>query len=188
MHSNHLKRYVRSAALAAACSVLLTDCTGSGKTSEADSAAADDVYQHADRDIAMTLGSLVDALRVGEPLDSTIYNYVGILTDGEGYSLYWDDYGYPGQWEVLVVNADSAVIRNLKSGDLRVGPLQNYISQSLEFDENNIKEVADPDGDDMIERTVYAFKGGMLKFELLEDNTPLGEEGPFLNISVVRSR
>lgn len=51
---------------------------------------------HADNDIAMTVRSLVDAVRVGETLLPADYDFVGVLTDGQGTPLYTDVDGAPG--------------------------------------------------------------------------------------------
>lgn len=165
----------------------LVSCGSENSQKKQDSLSEEliEIY-HADQDIAMTVGSIADAIRVGEDLDSTVYNYVGILTDGEGTPLYTDSEYYPGQWEVLVVKNDSAVVRNLKSGTLMVNALKDYVTQSLDINDRNIIESHDIDNDSIIENTVYAFQGGKLRFELLEEDTPLGEEGPFLSISLYK--
>lgn len=59
---------------------------------------------HADNDIAMTVRSLADAIKVGEPLDSTEYDFEGVLTDGQGTPLYTDVQGAPGVWVVDVLD------------------------------------------------------------------------------------
>ncbi len=61
-------------------------------------------YFHADNDIAMTVRSLADAIKVGEPLDSTEYDFNGVLTDGQGAPLYTDVQGSPGTWIVDVLD------------------------------------------------------------------------------------
>ena len=86
---------------------------------------------HADNDIAMTVCSLVDALRVGERLDSADYGFQGILTDGQGTPLYTDLEGNPGEWVVKVVGDGEARITNLHLGDLMTEDLRNYIVGAL---------------------------------------------------------
>lgn len=86
---------------------------------------------HADNDIAMTVCSLVDAVRVGESLDSADYGFHGILTDGQGTPLYTDLEGNPGEWEVKVVADDEARISNLHLGDLMTEDLRAYIIGAL---------------------------------------------------------
>lgn len=86
---------------------------------------------HADNDIAMTLGSLVDALHVGESIDSTTYAYTGVLTDGVGRPLYTVLDGTPGEWTVRVVSPTNAVISTTEVGDLPAADLESYILSSL---------------------------------------------------------
>lgn len=93
---------------------------------------------HADNDIAMTVSSLVDAVRVGEPLDSADYNFHGILTDGQGTPLYTDIEGNPGEWAVMVISDDEARISNLQLGDLLTEDLRNYIAGSLNLKEADL--------------------------------------------------
>lgn len=87
---------------------------------------------HADNDIAMTLLSVTDALRVGETLDSTDYNYIGILTDGQGHPLYTGFDGLPGTWTVRVTGPSSLSITNDSPGDLNSADLMAYLRQTLE--------------------------------------------------------
>lgn len=181
MHRPLFLRVMLAAVAGCAVSASLTGCSKNGNNGS-DSDQQD--YYHADRDIAMTLGSILDAVRVGEPLDSTVYNFVGVLTDGEGAPIYTDRDYYPGQWEVMVVTPDSAVVRNLNSGNIMVADLKNYIADNLDLDDDDICDAIDFDNDDIIEETVYSFEGGLLRFKILEENTPLDQEGPFLCISV----
>lgn len=176
-----------SAFLASVVIIALYSCSGN-KTEQVKDSIPEEASEsyHADQDIAMTVASIADAIRVGEALDSTVYNYVGVLTDGEGTPLYTDSEYYPGQWEVVVVENDSAVVRNLNSGTLMVEALQNYITESLALNDQNIIETEDVDEDNIIENTVYSFDGGKIRFELLKEDTPLGEEGPFLSISLYK--
>lgn len=63
---------------------------------------------HADNDIAMTLRSIIDAVNVGQKLDSAEYNFRGTLTDGTGRPLYTDIQGTPGAWEVKVTTPEAS--------------------------------------------------------------------------------
>lgn len=112
--------------LTVACS-----CGGNSANTENDSGAEVVEVFHADNDIAMTLRSLVDAVRVGERLDSSVYDFDGILTDGQGTPLYTDVDGRPGQWSVSVIGSEEACVRNLYVGDLMAEDLRNYIIASL---------------------------------------------------------
>lgn len=98
-------------------------------TAPAESAYAEEqpVAFHANDDIAMVLSSLVDALRVDEPFDSTAYNFRGVLTDGTGRPLYTERAGRPGEWDVKILDERSAEIRNLAEGDLLPSDLIDYL-------------------------------------------------------------
>ena len=64
---------------------MLSGCFGGNKSENgAESESADD---HADNDIAMTLRSIIDAVKVGEPLNAEHYDFTGTLTDGSGRPL-----------------------------------------------------------------------------------------------------
>ncbi len=139
---------------------------------------------HADNDIAMTIRSLADALKVGEPLDSTLYDFQGILTDGQGSPLYTDVQGSPGQWEVDVLDDRNVMIRNVYLGDLLPGDLETYLLQSLRIDKERMLDFTAHDAvdDDETEIAVYDFDGGYLRFEVRAGIAPNGLEGPMLSI------
>lgn len=144
----------------------------------------DSEFYHADNDIAMTVRSLMDALKVGEPLDSAFYDYEGILTDGQGSPLYTDVQGAPGIWVVDVLDNKSVMIRNLFLGDLLPLDLQSYILQSLDasgYDKMDfaVHEAVD---DEETEIDVYDLDGIYLRFEVRAGIAPNGIEGPLLNI------
>ena len=86
---------------AIAALVAMAACGGANGGKDAAGKDSDSVFSasqqdfHADNDIAMTLGSIADAIRVGEPLDSATYSYTGVLTDGVGRPLYTDVDGTP---------------------------------------------------------------------------------------------
>lgn len=115
----------------------LQACGGAGKAGENGAEDSDSLFAmsqddfHADNDIAMTLGSIADAIRVGEALDSATYSYAGVLTDGVGRPLYTDVDGTPGMWSVRVVSPTDAVISTTDVGDLPASELENYIVTSL---------------------------------------------------------
>lgn len=141
-------------------------------------------HYHADNDIAMTVRSLVDAINVGEPLDSTDYNYKGVLTDGSGRILYTDIHGTPGEWEVRVLSPSSAVIRNLYLGDLLPDDLEHYLSHTIGLSHNNVVEDVEYDENETASLTVYDFGQGLLKLEVHGGIAPNGMEGPLLSIYV----
>lgn len=147
------------------------------------SVTADDF--HADNDIAMTIRSLADAIKVGEPLDSTDYDFQGILTDGQGSPLYTDIQGAPGTWIVDIIDSGSAIIRNVYLGDLLPNDLRSYILNCLNIDENDIIEGlhADENPEDADTNiSVYDFQGGFLRFEIRSAEAPNGIEGTLLTI------
>lgn len=139
---------------------------------------------HADNDIAMTIRSLADAIKVGEPLDSSLYDFEGVLTDGQGTPLYTDIQGSPGLWEIRVLNKKKVRIRNLYLGDLLPEDLETYLLQSLSITEAQpyVAVATDSSETDENEETVYDFGGGYLSFEIKSGMAPNGLEGPMLNI------
>lgn len=89
--------------------LLLPGCGGSSAGKEDSAVVCEPVEDfHADNDIAMTVRSLADAIRVGEPLDTADYNFEGILTDGTGRPLYTNIQGLPGGWDIDVLSGTSA--------------------------------------------------------------------------------
>lgn len=118
--------------------MMLVACGNKASIVGLDPAQTEETPFHADNDIAMTVSSLVDAVRVGEPLDSADYNFQGILTDGQGTPLYTDIEGNPGEWAVMVISDDEARISNLQLGDLLTEDLRNYITGSLNLKEADL--------------------------------------------------
>lgn len=122
---------------AIAALVAMAACGGANGGKDAAGKDSDSMFSasqqdfHADNDIAMTLGSIADAIRVGEPLDSATYSYTGVLTDGVGRPLYTDVDGTPGAWNVNVVSANDAVISTTDVGDLPAAELEKYVVTSL---------------------------------------------------------
>lgn len=164
-------------------------CSKNGKTNtdtEADSGdnPYDRDYFHADNDIAMVVRSLADAIKVGEPLDSTEYDFEGVLTDGQGAPLYTDVQGGPGVWVVDVLDNKNVTIRNLYLGDLLPGDLENYLLHTLGLSVENkldftAHEAVDDDETDIV---VYDLGGGYLRFEVRAGLASNGLEGPLLTI------
>ena len=125
---------LRAMATGAAIAAVMTAAVSCGQSQHRDEAGEQEAIQeeyHADNDIAMTIRSLADALRVGEELDSTEYDYEGVLTDGQGRPLYTDVQGAPGIWQVDVVDSRTAMVRNIYLGDLLPGALEEYLAKSL---------------------------------------------------------
>lgn len=157
-------------------------CSGRSDKSSEDSSAIND--DHADNDIAMTLRSIIDAVKVGEPLDSLQYNFTGTLTDGSGRPLYTDVEGAPGAWQIKVVNPSSVTIRNLYLGDLLPEELTQYILQSLQIPDSTLvtSGYAGNDIDAIV--AIYDFGEGNLIFETKIAEAENGGQGPLLNIAV----
>lgn len=176
-------------ALTVAILLILTSCGSRKEENEkADSGTQPQTAEtyHADNDIAMTIRSIADAIRVGEPLDTTGYNFSGVLTDGEGHPLYTDLQGSPGTWEVDVLTPTSAVIRNTDLGDLLPEDLKNYIAGNLGLTSEDLVETAQYDDEDDTEITVYDFDGGYLRMETRKGVSPNGLEGPLMRIMASR--
>lgn len=147
-------------------------------------------YFHADNDIAMTVRSLADALRVGEPLDSAEYDFEGILTDGQGTPLYTDVQGAPGQWVIDVLDEGNVMIRNLYLGDLLPDDLEAYLLQALETTDSARMEVTPHEAvdDDETEIKAYDLEGAYLRFEVRAGMAQNGIEGPLLSIIMSSSK
>ncbi len=152
------------------------------KTTSVPSSSPD--YFHADADIAMTVRSLADALSVGELLDSTEYDFEGILTDGQGRPLYTDSQGNPGRWQVDVLTDTTAVIRNLSSGDLLPGNLEEYVAGSLGLGRADVVETSEYDDDFETDVTVYDFGSGLVRFETRTMPAANGTDALFVTIAI----
>ena len=143
-------------------------------------------YYHADNDIAMTVRSLVDALSIGERLDSVNYDFKGVLTDGQGRPLYTDITGTPGIWEVDVTSPTSAVIRNTNIGDLLPWDLEHYLVQTLNLDESDmIPPSPQVHADADIHRVEFDFGSGYLRIETRKVIAD-GMEGALMNITTAK--
>lgn len=141
---------------------------------------------HANNDIAMQVSSIVDAIDVGEPLEAETYDFKGILTDGEGRPLYTDKEGMPGEWEIKVSDGNKVQIRNLKNGDLKMADLKGYLISALNLNESELLPVTEGD-EDGIESEVYTINGGVISFEIHPEKGPLGENGPYFNITILKN-
>ena len=185
--SNHLTANRLLTQMALIVILLSTSCASKPVSSDSDTAgisAGVAEHYHADNDIAMTVRSIADAIKVGEPLDSTEYDFNGVLTDGQGSPLYTDVQGAPGQWVVDVLDNKNAFIKNLYLGDLLTGDLQSYILQSLHLtDEQKVNfTVHEALDDEETEITIYDFGSGYVRFETRSGIAPNGLEGPLLTI------
>ncbi len=141
---------------------------------------------HADNDIAMTVCSLVDAVRVGEKLDSAEYNFNGILTDGQGTPLYTDIEGNPGEWQVRVVNEEEARINNLHLGDLMTEDLRSYIIGALNLNHADlVTAYLNPANE---EEYIWLYDIGDVNLSFSETlvQTPSDYEGIIMSISVFK--
>lgn len=142
---------------------------------------------HADNDIAMAVRSLVYTINDGEPLDSTEYNFEGVLTDGQGAPLFTDFEGLPGQWEVDVKNSREVHIRNIGTGDLMPGELMEYLRTTFNTssvgpdDELRLTDSYE-EGDTSVE--LYSFGRASLRVETRPEVLPTGEVGPKLVITL----
>lgn len=150
------------------------------------SAVPEESQFHADNDIAMTVCSIVDAVRVGESLDSADYNFNGILTDGQGTPLYTDLEGNPGEWKVRVINKEEARISNLHLGDLMTEDLRNYIIGALGLNKADLVTAYVNPADE--EEFIWLYDIGDVNVSFSETlvTTPSDLEGIFMSISVFR--
>lgn len=154
------------------------------KTITSDSTPTDTIQEEfiADYDIAMTVKSIVDAISIGEPLDTAEYNFEGILTDGQGTPLYTDIQGSPGEWEVDVTSANSVRIRNIYLGDLLPESLTGYLTNTLQLDNNDKVLTDEYSDDDDTSLEIYDFGDGDIRFETRNAFAPNGLEGPLMSI------
>ena len=162
--------------------VVVASCGRKDAIRESGKERASEQAFHADADIAMTVRSLADALKVGEPLDS----YEGILTDGQGRPIYTDVQGNPGEWSVDVLTDSSAVIRNVHLGDLLPDDLEEYVVANLGLGKADIVESTEYDDDDETELDVYDFGGGLIRFEKRKAHAPNGTDAVFVSIVLNR--
>ena len=169
--------------------LVMTNCSHNDRKVSTDTDSAVVAYHSVDEyvaenDIAMTVRSIVDAINVGEPLDTAEYNFNGILTDGEGVPLYTDIQGNPGEWEVDVTSNNSVRIHNLYLGDLLPKDLMEYLASALSLNEHDIRKSNEYDDDDETYLEVYDFGSGCIRFETREAYAPNGLEGPLVSIII----
>lgn len=159
----------------------LWSCSGSHRETGNDSTKGADF--HADNDIAMIVSSLADAISIGEPLDSSDYNFAGVLTDGTGRPLYTNLNGHAGKWKVEIKDSTRATIKNTEIGDLMVDDLRNYIISSLHLD--NEKEYVARDDVNRLQ-TIYSIPNGYLSLVVRQDSTVTGIKGELVSIGISR--
>lgn len=169
--------------------LVMTNCAHNDRKVSTDTDSAVAAYHSVDEyvaenDIAMTVRSIVDAINVGEPLDTAEYNFSGILTDGEGAPLYTDIQGNPGEWEIDVTSDNSVRIHNLYLGDLLPRDLMEYLATSLSLNERNMHETHEYDDDEETHLEIYNFGAGCIRFETREAFAPNGLEGPLVSIII----
>ena len=114
------------------CGRVAGDDAESGQEAAAESASAVQEQFVANYDIGMTVRSVANTINIGEKLDSTDYNFAGVLTDGVGMPLFTDFSGMPGEWEIEVIDSVTVCIRNLDAGNLHPFELIDYIASNLE--------------------------------------------------------
>ena len=169
---------------------LMSSCSSNKNSSDTDSAvfhSATSEY-HADNDIAMTVASVVDAIKVNQPLDSTEYDFHGVLTDGTGRPLYTDVQGSPGEWEVKVLSHNSAIIRNVYLGDLLPDDLKIYLLESLNIPDKPVLQADRPEIGELDKIAVYDFGQGEIIFETQTGRTESDETGPLLTILIRKEK
>lgn len=143
---------------------------------------------HTSYDIAMRVRSVAAAINEGESIDSTDYNFSGVLTDGMGAPIFTDFEGMPGQWEVDVINSKEVKIRNIGTGDLIPGSLMEYVTASINSsaagdDDPELRMVNKYEsGDTTIEK--YTYGHTEIEVETCPETLPTGEVGPRLEITL----
>ena len=167
-----------------------TSCSNAKKrNADSDSLSLQDsqLSLHADNDIAMTIRSIVDAINMGEELDSAFYSYEGVLTDGQGKPLYTDMEGAPGLWSVNVTGPQNVSIRNIRPGDLLPEQLCAYIAESIGLTDDDLittRSYKDKKPAPHTNVKVYDFGKGIIHFENRMEATASGSESPVLSILI----
>ncbi len=164
--------------------IVLISCGNKTTNISYESTMTEEDHFHADNDIAMTVCSIVDAVRVGERLDSADYDFDGILTDGQGTPLYTDLGGNPGLWQVRVVSADEAHISNLHLGDLMTDDLRNYILGALNLNNADLVTAYINPADDQEFIWLYDIGDVNVSFSETAANAASDLEGSFMSISI----
>lgn len=137
-------------------------------------------------DIAMLSRSLVDALNMGEKLDSASYSFYGILTDGGGRVLYTDTEGHAGTWRVEVESPGSVVVRNLNAGNLLAEDLRVYVAQAVGLTDADVVDAGIVVGNDSAQAVVYSTKRLRMEMTLLPRPDSGGTEHAFVTIAFIR--
>ena len=166
--------------------IVLVSCGGKASSGGLDASGQEESQFHADFDIAMTVCSIVDAVRVGERLDSADYGFQGILTDGQGTPLYTDLEGNPGEWVVKVIGDSEARISNLHLGDLLTEDLRNYIVGALNLNEADLVTAYVNPADEQEFIWLYDIGDVQVAFSETEVRTSSDLEGTIMAISVFR--
>lgn len=161
----------------------ITSACGREKKDTAGEDTAAHMEFHADNDIAMTLRSITDAIRLCEPLDSTAYGFHGVLTDGTGRPLYTALSGMPGKWDITVLSDTCVYISNTEIGDLLPADLESYIAGALGIVPGNVIDTLDYHGSDGSKSSVYDFGGGYMRLEVRNDTAPNGISGSLMRIT-----
>lgn len=166
-----LMKLIEVLAMAAALALGTSCSRGGGRSaSDCDSLRHADDF-HADNDIAMAVGSIIDALRVGESLDSTYNQKDVVLTDGIGRPLYASLDGTPGEWNLTATSDTSYVVANTSIGDLAVDDLKSYL----------LGATAEPGVTD------YQLADNVeVRFNTRIDTTANGLTGPTLTLTLLR--
>lgn len=161
----------------------------SGSSGQADSAASSQSQEeeqfHASNDILNHLSSIIDTFRVGDEISAADYDWTGILTDGEGKPLYTDHDMNPGEWEIKVLDPDRVCLRSLHKGDLAMNDLTAYLVEGLGLSPEN-QMPQESDASDGVIFEAYSFGPGIISFEIHPEKSPLGEEGPFYAVNILK--
>ncbi|MBD5201350.1 MAG: hypothetical protein HDS74_00455 [Bacteroidales bacterium] len=170
--------------------MILASCSGKTTKPEADTdtdtiPVIEDIF-HANNDIAMTVRSIMDAISQGEPLDTAVYNFEGVLTDGSGAALYINEAGSPGLWKVKV-DSTNAQIENIELGKFSPDNVRQYICGEVKLTEDSILRKGVVKGEGALEMTNYTFPGGEVHFESAKARTADGKEGPVLSILILKN-
>ena len=122
-------------------------------------------------DVAMLSRSLVDAINMGEKLDST-YNF------HSGKALYTLADGRPGVWDVVVDSPGRVFLRNAEAGNLQAEDLRVYIAQAIGLNDNDVMDAGVLDGNEQATAVVY--NRGNLRMEM----TLLPDQGENVHMTV----
>ena len=164
--------------------IVLISCGNKTAGISLESSSPEETQFHADNDIAMTVCSIVDAVRVGESLVNDDYDFDGILTDGQGTPLYTDLEGNPGEWKVEVISPGEARIRNLHLGDLMTQDLRNYIIGALNLNSADlVTAYINPKNEDEF-IWLYDIGDANVAFSEIPTKSPSGLEGIIMSISI----